>query len=113
MLYVKKDASGNITDIEFHPKEGFEEISLNDPQVSHFIAQSENSQELIQELLETLDLKMIRSIEDIIQILIDRDVMLITDLPEPVQNIMLFKKKLRHMNQNNSPVFEDEDMIKL
>jgi hypothetical protein len=39
--------------------------------------------------------------------------MLITDLPEPVQNIMLFKKRLRHLNQNNSPIFEEDDMIEI
>ncbi|BBP44663.1 hypothetical protein THMIRHAS_00360 [Thiosulfatimonas sediminis] len=113
MLYVKKDADGRINEIEFSPESGFKEISITDAEVSRFIAESDNSQKIIFELLNRLDLKMIRSIEDIVQILIDKDLMLVTDLPEPVQNIMLFKKRLRHLSQNNSPVFEDDDMIQL
>ncbi|MBN2646842.1 MAG: hypothetical protein JXR44_03545 [Thiotrichales bacterium] len=113
MLYVKEDTNNQIVEIEFQPLPGFEEISLTDPRVSEFIAKSEHSQPLIQALLERLDLKMIRSIEDIVQILIDKNLMIITDLPEPVQNVLLFKKKLRHLNHNNSPVFEEDDMIKL
>lgn len=113
MLYVKKDDNGHITEIEFSPESGYEEISITDQEVSRYIAESDNSQEIIYELLNRLDLKMIRSIEDIVQILIDKDFMLITDLPEPVQNIMLFKKRLRHLNQNNSPIFEEDDMIEI
>lgn len=113
MLYVKKDENGHIKEIEFAEKDGFEEISITDPEVSRFIAESDNSQEIIYDLLNHLDLKMIRSIEDIVQIMIDKDMMLITDLPEPVQNIMVFKKRLRHLNQNNSPIYEEDDMIEI
>ncbi|CAN8140175.1 hypothetical protein J3998_07335 [Thiomicrorhabdus sp. 6S2-11] len=113
MLYVKKDDQGHITEIEFAPEDGFEEISITDQEVSRFISESDNSQEIIYELLNRLDLKMIRSIEDVVQVMIDKDLMLITDLPEPVQNIMLFKKRLRHLNQNNSPIFEEDDMIEI
>jgi hypothetical protein len=113
MLYVKKDDQGHITEIEFAPEDGFEEISITDQEVSRFISKSDNSQEIIYELLNRLDLKMIRSIEDVVQVMIDKDLMLITDLPEPVQNIMLFKKRLRHLNQNNSPIFEEDDMIEI
>jgi len=111
MLYIKFSEDNNITEIDFSAKEGFEEISLHDPRLSEFIEKSENSEEIIRKVLSRLDLDMVRTIEDVIDILIDRNVMLLTDLPDPVQNKILFKKTIRNLNKKSESILDDQDYI--
>ncbi|MDX1351840.1 MAG: hypothetical protein R3254_02440 [Thiomicrorhabdus sp.] len=110
MLYIEKNSAGEIENIHFSPQENLEEISLHDPKLKAFIENAPNSDEIIQKVLNRLDLDMVRIIEDVIDILIDKNVMLFTDLPDPVQNKILFKKNIRNLSSNNS-IIEDEELI--
>ena len=111
MLYIKLSENDEITDIEFTPKAGLNEISLHDPKFSQYIQNSENSDEIIQKVLNNLDLDMVRVIEDVIDILIDKNIMLFTDLPDPVQNKILFKKTIRNLSNKNTTIIEDEETL--
>ena len=64
--------------------------------------------EIIQNVLNRLDLDMVRIIEDVIDILIDKNIMLFTDLPDPVQNKILFKKNIRNISNKDSFIEEEE-----
>jgi len=110
MLYIKRDKDGVINDILFTPGPDREEISLHDPKLKEFIENSPNSTELVQQVLNQLDLDMVRVIEDVIDILIDKNLMLFTDLPTPVQNKILFKKTIRNIS-NNTSIMVDEELI--
>jgi len=61
-------------------------------------------------VLNRLDLDMVRVIEDVIDIMIDKNLMLFTDLPDPVQNKILFKKTIRNLS-NGTSIIEDEELI--
>lgn len=111
MLYIKLSEDETITEIEFSPREGFEEISLHDPRLTDLIEQSENSDEIIRKVLGRLDLDMVRTIEDVIDILIDKNVMLLTDLPDAVQNKILFKKTIRDLNKQSESIIDDQEYI--
>jgi len=111
MIYVKRNDQLEIIDLEFRPLDGYEEISLHSDEISEFINHSENSSELIQQILNRLDLKMIRVIEDVIDILIKKNVMLMTELPTEVQNQLLFKRRIRSMTENDSPIHEEDDEL--
>lgn len=49
------------------------------------------------------DLALVRGLEDLIYVLIQRDVIAFTDLPEPVQQQLLYRERLR------ARVREDDD----
>ena len=108
MIYIERNASGEIDNIEFSPGENREEISLHDPQLTEFIKTSADSDAIVQSVLDRLDMDMVRVIEDVIDIMIDRNLMLFTDLPEPVQNKLLFKRKMRNLNSDTSIIYESE-----
>lgn len=110
MIYIKKNSVDNIENIYFSPAPELEEISLHDPKLKAFIETAPNSDEIIQKVLNQLDLDMVRVIEDVIDILIDKNLMLFTDLPEAVQNKILFKKNIRNLSGNNS-IIEEEELI--
>ncbi len=111
MLYIKRNELNEILEIEFTEKEGYEEISLHDPKLAQYIEDSENSDEIIHKVLTQLDLDMVRVIEDLIDILIDKNIMLFTDLPDPVQNKILFKKFVRNLSNKNTSILQDEETL--
>jgi len=111
MIYIERDAQGDIANIEFSPGPNREEISLHDSKLTDFIKNSDNSDELIKSVLNRLDLDMVRVIEDVVDIMIDKNLMLFTDLPVPVQNKFLFKRKMRNLTNETSMIHEEEDIL--
>lgn len=92
MPYVKRDPSGSI--ISASPSStdaGDEEIAADSPELQAFLARmSENANPL-----ETSDLKFIRAIEDLIDVLISKNVIRITDLPVAVQSKLMERRSMR------------------
>ncbi len=76
--------------------------------MKEFIENTPNSDEIVQTVLNRMDLEMVRVIEDVIEIMIDKNLMLFTDLPDAVQNKILFKKTIRNLSGNTSIIEEDE-----
>ncbi|MDG6774232.1 hypothetical protein QCB45_07795 [Thiomicrorhabdus sp. ZW0627] len=105
MIFIRRNDEGNIIEIDFAPAPNLEEISLFDPELKNFLQNSPHSEELIKTVLDNLDLNMVRVIEDLIDVLIDKDLIRFTDLPSAVQNKLLFKKSIR------SSLQEDKDLL--
>lgn len=112
MIYVKRGDQGNITEIELTPSSNNEEVSLNNVELINFIKNSPNREELTKSILDVLDLDMVRVIEDLIDIMIDRELIRFTDLPIPVQNKLVFKRKIRNLTQENT-LFQEEELLNL
>lgn len=110
MVYIKRNAQNEIIDIQFSAKEDYEYSSLFDPDVKNFIEQSQN-EELIKKILKTMDIEMVRVIEDLVDILVDRRLILFTDLPEPVQNKLLFKRSIRENLAPETSLIDDEEVL--
>ncbi len=62
--------------------------------------------------LSQSDADMVRVVEDLIDLLIEHQVFIFTDLPEPVQKKLNSRKRLRYqMNSLQNLVDENEDKI--
>lgn len=81
MLYVQRDEDGKITGLTVNPGENTEEANLTDQDVSEFLTAS--------------DPDMIRVLEDLIQLLIKKNVISFEDLPETAQLKLLYRKNTR------------------
>lgn len=91
MLYVARDTEGNIVDLQPMPSGDAQEALANDhPDVLQFFHERWRRNEL-----EELDRDFIRVIEDLIELLIAREVLMFTDLPAKVQEKMLRRKEVR------------------
>ena len=109
MIYIRRNSDNEIIEIDFSPAPHLEEIGLFDPELKKFLESSEHSEELIKTVLDKLDTDMVRVIEDLVDILIDKDLIRFTDLPKPVQNKLLFKKNIRNaLNEETSISNNDE-----
>lgn len=95
MVYVKRNQDGKICAISNEPMpDAQEDLNTDDPEIMEFLVFS-NKRKL--EFLES-DLQMIRVLEDLIDILIDKNLITITDFPPAVVEKLMkrqsFRKKL-------------------
>ena len=98
MLYVQKDRDGNIIGLTQIPGENTEEASLSDPAVRAFLTQT--------------DADMVRVLEDLIEVLVQKNVFSITDLPESAQLKLLYRKNTRSfLGEEQSHGLIDSDNI--
>lgn len=110
MIYIKRDKNNEIIDLQFSDRPDYSISSLFDPDVKDFIEKTQNA-ELIKKILRTMDLEMVRVIEDLVDILVDRRLILFTDLPEPVQNKLLFKRSIRENLAPETSLIDDEEVL--
>lgn len=91
MPYIKRDDSGRICLVNLEPGEGLLEISANSPEMIEFM----KGMGMEQSSLEQSDMRLVRVLEDLIDLLIARDVIRFTDLPQAAQEKLLERRSLR------------------
>lgn len=84
MPYISRDESGRITGVFEHAEAGTaEEVRADDPELMSFLAtQGLSSPDALRQLLAESDLRMVRLVDDLIDLLIDKGVIKYTDLPQ-------------------------------
>ncbi|WP_374326569.1 hypothetical protein [Azonexus sp.] len=94
MLYVARDAEGRVCELHPVPLDGAtEEVAADNPEVLQFIHERWRESQL-----NELDRDFVRVIEDTIELLIAKGVIMFTDLPPKVQEKMLRRKEVRQFN---------------
>ena len=92
MIYIKRDKHNKIIAIYSEPQEDTVLIDEEDPELLSFLTDCAMKDKF--KYLKS-DLELIRVIEDIIQILMDKDIVHITDFPAPVINKLVKRQKIR------------------
>ncbi len=109
MPYIARNAEGRIVAAGNAPLDGqCEQLAADSPELRVFIEDlaGENN------IFESSDRKMIRAIEDVIDLLIAKNIICITDLPTAVQDKLLERRSLRHsLNALNLIGEDDQDLI--
>lgn len=111
MPYIERDQDGNICALFRHAEPGREEfLSPSHPDILEFLS-SAGDQALVQQALNESDAQLARVTEDLIHLLISKNVILFTELPDPVQSKLLAREKIRSTLQEQSGSFlvGDED----
>lgn len=94
MLYLIRNEQGQITSLSANPVINSTVADITDPEVVMFLA-SNNEASNPQEFLEKSDSDVSRIIEDLIELLISKNTILFTDLPEAAQQKLLSRKLAR------------------
>ena len=96
MVYVRRDEEQNIIEVSNElSDECNEEIDINSPELEAFLRQeSVEAQQAIAELDQS-DKVMGRVVEDLIELLITKNIITFTELPEATQRKILQRKRLR------------------
>ena len=110
MPFIKRDPDGKIIAIFCDQQDDAdEELAVNDKEIIQFL-ESEDFSEYTNHLLNQSDADFIRVLEDLIDVLLDKHVILLTDLPEAAQQKLLKRKKIRKKHIQ-SILSEDDDDI--
>ncbi|MFP7754549.1 hypothetical protein ACLG6S_07835 [Thermodesulfobacteriota bacterium B35] len=109
MLYVERDRDGCIVAIrQGRPEEGMEPASLLDEEVLSFLRGS-GEIDALAHVLSMSDASIIRVLEDLIEVLVAKNVILFTDLPAEAQEKIRQRQKVRR--QIGSDQFMVDDIL--
>ena len=113
MPYVMRNAEGRIIAVLSEEVEGAEFIEANDKELGQFLSQETPEKRAQRELMES-DMGLIRVIEDLINVLIERGVIMFSDFPEPVQRKLLARSGMRSQFSYVDDLFnpgEDQEFL--
>lgn len=107
-MHIKRNEHGEIIAISRVAETGFTESIREDTEEIKKFFDSLNP--LRQKNLAETDLDMARVLEDLVGLLIERDVIRFTDLPAAAQTKLLSRRELRKPSQGMDLLDDDEDL---
>lgn len=110
MPYITRDKQNKIQSLHNEKQvEGQEFLPNNDPQVMLFF-KNEDSDDGDRLFLNQTDTDLIRVLEDVVDLLTEKHLILFTELPTAAQNKLLQRKSIRQ-NLQHSIIDTEEDNI--
>ena len=107
MLYVERDRDGNIIGLRYSSDEkATEKKSIMDEEILEFLDKNVDADPWVQ-LLSLSDIGIIRILEDLIDLLIRKNVILLTDLPEEAQDKIRERKRVRKKITDHTIMVDD------
>lgn len=113
MPFIKRDANGTIVSLHATPDEAAEQLPADHPDVEHFLARNTlPSPDAYKRALADSDQNIARVTEDLIHLLVAKNLILFTELPVPVQQKLLERERLRsHLQQSEDNFLDDSELL--
>jgi len=106
MIYVKRDATGRVIAVSQEPMEGFKQTDESAAsEINEVLASATDS------LFQSSDLEFIRVLDDVIDLLIAKNLILFTELPEVVQEKYTQRTQMRERRRESLNLLEDEEIL--
>ena len=112
MAYIQRDSQGKIIAVFDSRQDNAQEfLALDSPELLEYLIQSESTEEA-RKVLSTSDINLIRVLEDLINTLIDKKVILFTDLPMAAREKLSSREKIRgHLHSLENLMGDDEGIL--
>ncbi len=112
MHYVLRDKEGQIIALSAKPfKVGVEErLSSAHPEVKQFLGQGEPNA-ATKVFLDKSDTELSRILEDVVDLLIEKNTIMFTDLPNEAQQKLLYRKRARAALNKEASVLDEHDTL--
>lgn len=111
MPYAERDKNGKIVALLHVPgATAPEKLSSSDPEVLEFLLDS-GSTETSKAFLSSSDHDLVRVIEDLVELLIDKNIIMITELPRAAQQKLMSRKSARELFNKDTMLIVDKDDI--
>ena len=95
MTYAKRNADGVIVALfDRDEGQGLESVKYSDPDVVRFLTGSDTRHETLAFLRQS-DLDLVRVVEDLVELMVDKDLILFTEPPDAAQEKLLGRKQAR------------------
>lgn len=109
MYYIERDAAGQITRVESTPFAGMtEHCEERTAELDRWLKLQEAREASLQKLRQS-DLEMVRVLEDLIDVLMSKGVISITDLPEAAQTKLINRAQARQSLSGLEGLIDDDD----
>jgi len=109
MSYVKRNKEGKITAISLNKDEGFtEKVDPKAEEYLNFINTDLDASGTVRQALHKSDTDIARVTEDLINLLMEKQVILFTELPSVVQEKLLNREQLRKSLRAQEPSIIDD-----
>ena len=110
MPYISRTPEGKIQAIFDHPgPDAREKIALDDAELIEFLSR-DGLREYTKHLLEETDRSIIRVVDDLIEVLLKKHLLMITDLPPPAQKKLLSRQEAReNLQMLSNPILHKEN----
>ena len=96
MYHVVRDQNGSVISLHREPVSGSESLPANHPDVQAFLSQDEGRS------FAEMDANLVRVLEDLIDALLKRNILRITDLPVEAQAKLFERKHFRENMQGSA-----------
>lgn len=112
MIYAKRDNDGRITGLFDEPgEEGLESLSTKDLEVLEFLMQGQQDTALLA-FLQSSDLELVRVVEDLVELLVEKNLIMFTELPAAAQQKLLGRKQARaSLSESTSLMVGKDDIL--
>ena len=112
MAYIQRDQQGTIIAVFETPQGNAQEsISLDSPELLEYLVNSTDGGDA-RTILSTSDIALIRVLEDLVNTLIDKKVILFTDLPLAAREKLASREKIRgHLNNLDNLMADDQGIL--
>jgi hypothetical protein len=111
MFYAERDKEGRIVAIRKHKESGREDLTpVSEQELQEFLA-SDHEPGTYEALLEDADKKMIRVLDDLIEVLVRNNVIMLTDLPEEAREKLGTRKDVRRRMQEVGTNLTVDDIL--
>ena len=113
MPFVTRDQSGRISGVADHAGTGIaEEVRADDAELARFLTSQGNSTvEAIRQRLAESDLQMVRLVDDLLDLLMDKGVIKFTDLPRAAGDKYLQRQIARKHLQTTNLIVDENDIL--
>lgn len=113
MPYVKRDSAGRIISLHGNAEEASEQLAASHPEIEQFLAQTTMpTPDAYKKALSESDQEIARVTEDLVQLLVNKNLILFTDLPDVVQQKLLDRERLRsHLQRADDNFLDESDLL--
>ena len=109
MVYVQRDEEGRLLRVEHYPFEGMTETpAVENEELHAWLAAQEEVRARLSHL-QGSDLELVRVLEDLVAVLVDRGVIRYTDLPEAALRKLYARAEVRAQLGGLSGLLGDEE----
>ncbi|SDO84820.1 hypothetical protein [Desulforhopalus singaporensis] len=106
MIYAERDENGNIIALRNNPVEP-DQQEISTEELETFLSEYDQNK-TISAFFRKLDNEVIRVLDDLVDLLVMKNIIKITDLPEQAQQKLGNRKRIRSKIQDNCILDEDE-----
>ncbi len=106
-MYIKRNSQGQIVALSQEAEPGYDSVS---PESSELLAFLQTLKPARYKSLAESDLDMVRVLEDLVALLIDRNVIRFTDLPAAAQAKLVSRRELRRPAEDVDLLDDGDDL---